>query len=117
MVTPRSDSAAEPGSAAPGSDTPSPPGGNLIGDLHSDAEIVPRLLQTPRAAGVAGVLFLLDLRVRDHCPELVSEGSLAGYIAIPAVRLLSFWRALNRRPRGRSGFSGEMRRSALGSGA
>ncbi len=57
-MTRRSDRA-EPGSEAPGSATPSSPGGNLLGDLQSEAEIVPRLLQTPRAAGVAGVLFAL----------------------------------------------------------
>jgi len=59
MATRRSDSAAEPGSETQGSATPPLQGSELSGDLQSEAELVPRLLQTPRAAGVAGVLFAL----------------------------------------------------------
>jgi len=59
MATRRSDSAAEPGPEAQGSVTPPLPGNELSGDLQFEAEPAPRFLQTPRAAGVAGVLFAL----------------------------------------------------------
>ncbi len=59
MATERSDSAAQPGPEVKGSATPPLPRSKLSGDLQSEAKLVPRLLQTPRAAGVAGVLFAL----------------------------------------------------------